>query len=141
MIKTAFIGMGYRGMQLLRLLRHIPAFRLEAFADPGVSDVGMTDVACYNRGDSDYLNMLEEQMPALVFVASPWQCHVQHAIHCVEHGADVALEIKGGLYLDEYKPLIELAERTGRRVYPLENTLFMRENLSIYNLVRAGVLG
>ena len=50
MIKTAFIGMGYRGMQLLRLLRHIPAFRLEAFADPGVSDVGMTDVACYNRG-------------------------------------------------------------------------------------------
>lgn len=141
MIKTAFIGMGYRGMQLLRLLRHIPAFRLEAFADPGVSDVGMTDVACYNRGDSDYLNMLEEQKPALVFVASPWQCHVQHAIHCVEHGADVALEIKGGLYLDEYKPLIELAERTGRRVYPLENTLFMRENLSIYNLVRAGVLG
>ena len=141
MIKTAFIGMGYRGMQLLRLLRHIPAFHLEAFADPGVSDVGMTDVACYNRGDSDYLNMLEEQMPALVFVASPWQCHVQHAIHCVEHGADVALEIKGGLYLDEYKPLIELAERTGRRVYPLENTLFMRENLSIYNLVRAGVLG
>lgn len=141
MIKTAFIGVGYRGMQLLRLLRHIPGFRILACADPGMEDVGMPDVACYNRGEHDYLNMLEEQTPDLVFVASPWQCHVQHAIHCVEHGADVALEIKGGLYLDEYKPLIDLARRTGRRVYPLENTLFMRENLSVYNMVRAGVLG
>ena len=141
MIKTAFIGVGYRGMQLLRLLRHIPGFRILACADPGIEDVGMPDVACYNRGEHDYLNMLEEQTPDLVFVASPWQCHVQHAIHCVEHGADVALEIKGGLYLDEYKPLIDLAERTGKRVYPLENTLFMRENLAVYNLVRAGVLG
>ena len=128
-------------MQLLRLLRRISGFRTVAFADPGIEDVGMPDVACYNRGEQDYLNMLEEQTPALVFVASPWQCHVRHAIHCVEHGADVALEIKGGLYLDEYKPLIDLARRTGRRVYPLENTLFMRENLSVYNMVRAGVLG
>ena len=120
MIKTAFIGVGYRGMQLLRLLRHIPGFRILACADPGMEDVGMPDVACYNRGEHDYLNMLEEQTLDLVFVASPWQCHVQHAIHCVEHGADVALEIKGGLYLDEYKPLIDLAERTGKRVYPLE---------------------
>ena len=36
----------------------------------------------------------------------------------------VALEIKGGLYIDEYTPLMELAEQHGCRVYPLENTLF-----------------
>lgn len=141
MIKTAFIGLGYRGMQLLRLLRHLPLFRVVAFADPGMEDIGMPGVACYNHGEYDYLNMLEEQTPRLVFVASPWQCHVKHAIHCVECGADVALEIKGGLYIDEYRPLIELAARTGRRIYPLENTLFMREILSVYRMVCAGVLG
>lgn len=141
MIKTAFIGVGYRGMQLLRLLCHIPVFRIVAVADPGVENVGMPDVVCYNHGEADYLNMLEEQAPRLVFVASPWQCHVQHAMRCVEQGADVALEIKGGLYVDEYRPLMELAARTGRRVYPLENTLFMRENLAVYNMVRAGLLG
>lgn len=141
MIKTAFIGVGYRGMQLLRLICHIPGFRVVAVADPGVEDVGMPDVVCYNRSDDDYLNMLAEQRPRLVFVASPWQCHVQHAMRCVEQGADVALEIKGGLYVDEYRPLIELAARTGHKVYPLENTLFMRENLAIYNMVQAGTLG
>lgn len=141
MIKTAFIGVGYRGMQLFRLLRCISGFRVVAVADPALTDIGMPDVCCYNSGEDDYLNMLDEQHPDLVFVASPWQCHVQHALHCVEHGADVALEIKGGLYLDEYRPLIECARRAGRKVYPLENTLFMRENLSVYTLVRAGLLG
>lgn len=141
MIKTAFIGVGYRGMQLLRLLRQIPGFRIVAVADPGIEDICMPDVACYNQGAEDYRVMLEEQSPSLVFVASPWQCHVQHAMHCVEQGADVALEIKGGLYVDEYRPLIALAARTGRRIYPLENTLFMRETLAVYTMARAGVLG
>ena len=141
MIKTAFIGVGYRGKQLLQLLRHLPAFRVVAVADPGLETSGLPDVCCYNRGEDDYLKMLEEHTPDLVFVASPWQCHVRHALQCVSGGCHVALEIKGGLYIDEYRPLIELAEQQGRRVYPLENTLFMRENLSLHNLIKAGVMG
>lgn len=57
--------------------------------------------------------MLKEHHPELVFIASPWQYHVQHALLCVEHGCHVALEIKGGLYIDEYTPLMELAEQHG----------------------------
>lgn len=141
MIKTAFIGVGYRGKQLLQLLQHLPAFRVVALADPSLEDSGLPDVCCYNRGEDDYLNMLEEHTPDLVFVASPWQCHVQHALQCVARGCHVALEIKGGLYIEEYEPLIKLAEQQGCHVYPLENTLFMRENLSLYNLIKAGVMG
>ena len=141
MIKTAFIGVGYRGKQLLQLLLHLPDFRVVALADPALEDSGLPGICCYNRGEDGYLNMLEEHKPDLVFVASPWQCHVRHALQCVSRGCHVALEIKGGLYIEEYQPLIELAEQQGCHVYPLENTLFMRENLSIYNLIRAGVMG
>lgn len=141
MIKTAFIGLGYRGKQLLKLLQHLPDFRVVAFADPGVECSDMPGVFCYNRDGDGYLDMLDRHTPDLVFVASPWQYHVQHALQCVERGCHVALEIKGGLYIDEYQPLIELAAQRGCRVYPLENTLFMRENLSVYNLVNAGLLG
>ncbi len=141
MIKTAFIGVGYRGKQLLRLLQSIPCFKIVAVADPGIEGIDIPDVSCYNRDGNDYLNMLEEQKPDLVFVASPWQCHVRHALHCVERGCQVALEIKGGLYIEEYQPLIELAEQNGCRIYPLENTLFMRENLSVLTMVEAGLLG
>lgn len=141
MIKTAFIGVGYRGKQLLRLLQSIPFFKIVAVADPGIEGKEVPGINCYNRNGNDYLNMLEEHAPELVFIASPWQWHVQHALHCVERGCHVALEIKGGLYINEYHPLIELAEQRGCRIYPLENTLFMRENLSVLTLVQSGLLG
>lgn len=141
MIKVAFIGVGYRGRQLLQLLQHLPAFRVVALADPGIGKEEFPGMKCYNRDENDYLNMLAEQAPDLVFVASPWQCHVPHALQCVERGCHVALEIKGGLYIDEYQPLIEQARRRACRVYPLENTLFMRANLSVCNMVASGLLG
>lgn len=33
-LKIAYIGMGYRGKQLLALTRHIPYFQVTAIADP-----------------------------------------------------------------------------------------------------------
>ena len=35
-VRTAFIGVGYRGKQLFRLLQNIPFFQVQAVADPGV---------------------------------------------------------------------------------------------------------
>lgn len=140
-IKTTFIGVGYRGMQLLKLLRHIPFFEIVAVADPEISDVGIPDIVCYNNGNDDYLNMLDVHKPDLVFVTSPWQYHVKHAMQSVDRGCHVALEIKGGLYLNEYQPLIDLAEQRGCRIYPLENTLFLREVMAVHEMVINGIFG
>lgn len=140
-INTAFIGAGYRGKQLLRLLQGIPYFEVVAVADPGLEGAELSGIACYNNGEEDYLNMLDRHRPELVFVTSPWQWHVHHALQCVERGCRVALEIKGGLYLDEYQPLIRLSEQKNCRVYPLENMLFRREILAVCKMVEAGILG
>ena len=140
-IKVAIVGLGYRGKQLWQLLRTLPFFRVVAVADPALSGVEYPEVVCYHHDGEAYRTMLKEQRPDLVFIASPWQCHVLHALACVEAGCDVALEIKGGLYLEEYAPLLQLAHERHRRVYPLENTLFMREILSVLTLVQAGLLG
>lgn len=74
-IKTAFIGVGYRGKQLLQLLQTFPVFEVVAVADPGIEGVDISGVTCYNDGDDDYLNMLDRHKPELVFVTSPWQFH------------------------------------------------------------------
>lgn len=140
-IRTAFIGVGYRGTQLMRLAQQISFFEIVAVADPGISSVDIPGVVCYNNGGEDYLNMLEQHKPELVFIASPWQYHVHHAMQCVERGCHVALEIKGGLYFGEYQPLITLSEQRSCHVYPLENTLFLREILAVYEMVAGGVLG
>ena len=139
-LKIAYIGMGYRGKQLLALTRHIPYFQVTAIADPEAheEDYG---VPCYNRGGDDYQRMIATHAPQLVFIASPWQLHVPHALYCLKAGCHVALEIKGGLSLHEYQPLIEQADVCGKEVFPLENTLFRQEVLAMYNRVREGVLG
>lgn len=139
-LKTACIGMGYRGRQLLALLRRIPFFRMVAIADPEACQADY-EVPCYNRDADDYQRMITEHAPELVFIASPWQLHVTHALYCVKHGCHVALEIKGGLSLHEYRPLEEAARSRQRRVFPLENTLFRHDILAMLNLVRSGLLG
>ena len=134
-IRTACIGLGYRGKQLLGLLQRIPFFRVVAVADPCLETKNVPDgIVCYDRGPDDYLRMLDEQRPQLVVVASPWALHVSHALACVRAGCHVALEIKGGLAEGEYSPLSALIRQTGLRLFPLENTLFRR-------VVQAGVLG
>ena len=139
-LKIAYIGMGYRGKQLLALTRHIPYFQVTAIADPEAREADY-DVPCYNQGGDDYQRMITLHTPQLVFIASPWQLHVTHALYCIQHGCHVALEIKGGLYLHEYQPLIEAAEAGKKKIFPLENTLFRQEILAMHNLVSAGELG
>lgn len=140
-IRTALIGVGYRGRQLCRLLQAMPAFDVVAVADPTACEADFKGMDCYNRSGDDYLHMLDEVKPHLVVVASPWQCHVRHALHAVEHGCHVALEIKGGAYVGEYDALAAKAEEKGRQIFPLENTLFMRESMAVARMVADGLLG
>ena len=140
-IRTVLIGFGYRGKQLWRLIQHIPYFNLVAIADPQLTPSEVKGIACYSNGGDDYQRMLCEQRPALAIIASPWHCHVKQTYDCLQAGCQVGLEIKGGLSINEYETVAQLARKKQLNVYPLENTLFMRENLAVYNMVQEGVLG
>lgn len=141
-IKTALIGLGYRGKQLLGLMSQIPHYEITAVADPCLDASALpAGVTGYSRGPEDYRRLLHEQRPQLVVIASPWTCHVEHALACVEAGSNVGLEIKGGLGIGEYNPLIRAVRQSACRVFPLENTLFMHEVLSVLNMVQSGLLG
>lgn len=138
-VKIAFIGFGYRGRQLLKLMRGIDFYDIVAIADKCEAQ-HPHDVAFY-QGDDAYIRMIDERRPDLVVVTSPWHLHVEQSIACVERGCDVALEIKGGLAMGEYDDLIRLANQRRRKVYPMENTLFMREILAVKRMADEGVLG
>lgn len=140
-IKTVLIGAGYRGRYLLGLMRSVAAFDVVAVADVK-ADVSLPEgVTLYSDGPDDYQRMIISESPELVVVASPWYCHVMHATFAVSHGAHVALEIKGGLRLGEYQSLLSVAARRSCLIFPLENTLFMRQTMAIKRLVDEGTLG
>ena len=140
-IKTCIIGLGYRGKRLLTLLSSIDDFDIVSVFDPCVDEDISMKYNSFSNGKDDYRNMILQCSPDLVIIASPWEYHVEQAMFAVLNGCHVALEVKGGLYIDEYKPLLEAAIEKGRNIYPLENTVFMREHMSMLNLINSGVLG
>lgn len=140
-IKTCIIGLGYRGKRLLTLLSSIDDFDIVSVFDPCVDEDISMKYNSFSNGKDDYRNMILQCSPDLVIIASPWEYHVEQAVFAVLNGCHVALEVKGGLYIDEYKPLLEAAIEKGRNIYPLENTVFMREHMSMLNLINSGVLG
>lgn len=140
-IKTCIIGLGYRGKRLLTLLSSIDDFDIVSVFDPCVDEDISMKYKSFSNGKDDYRNMILQCSLDLVIIASPWEYHVEQAMFAVLNGCHVALEVKGGLYIDEYKPLLEAAIEKGRNIYPLENTVFMREHMSMLNLINSGVLG
>lgn len=140
-IKTALIGFGYRGKQLLRLLRTIESYEIVGIADINGCGDSESPGASFYKGEEAYKMMLDEQQPNLVFITTPWHLHITHATECILRNCHVALEIKGGLCQDEYAPLQEIAQQKGVKVFPLENTLFMREILAVKRMVDEGALG
>lgn len=142
-MKTAIIGAGYRGRTLLGLLRGMPFFDVVAVADPLLGEMpsGDADVFAglrlYSDGPDDYRRMLAEERPELVFICSPWNCHIPQAIDCLKARCHVALEIRGGHELGEYQPLMGFPGK----VFPLENIIFRRDILAIREMVKAGLFG
>lgn len=148
-MKTAIIGAGYRGRTLLGLLRGMPFFDVVAVADPVLGDGLSGDANCaagaalfaglrvYSDGADDYRRMLADEHPELVFICSPFDCHIPQALDCLKAGCHVALEIRGGRLLGEYQPLMGFPGR----VFPLENLMFRRDILAVREMVRAGLFG
>lgn len=149
-MKTAIIGAGYRGRTLLGLLRGMPFFDVVAVADPVLREGLSGDANCaagaalfaglrvYSSGAGDYRRMLADEHPELVFICSPFDCHIPQALDCLKAGCHVALEIRGGRQLGEYQPL--MAGFPGK-VFPLENIIFRRDILAVREMVRAGLFG
>lgn len=140
-IRVAFIGLGYRGEYLYRLVRCIPTYEVVGIADPELRESDYPEVACYSRGEEDYRRMLAEARPQLTIIASPWALHTEQTLACLEAGSHVGLEVRGGSELGVYDALLETSARLGLTVYPLENAVFMRECLAVWRMVEAGALG
>ena len=149
-IRTAFIGLGYRGTYLLSLVNKIACYQVVAVAEPnpemlsGLQDLfaaGQSLPVVYGQGEDDYRRMLETEGLDLVFVCSPWHFHHSHAITVLNAGCHLALEVKGSLFEGEYRQLWQVAEARALNIYPLENTVFMRSVMAVWQMVEKGVFG
>ncbi len=141
MIRVAFIGLGYRGRYLHQLMQSLEGVEVVGLADPWLRAEDCPEGVRPFWGESGYEAMLEECQPHLVVVASPWHLHERHTLAALDAGADVALEIGGGSTLGQYDAIAKRTRQLGRKVYPLENAVFMRSSMAVGEMIRRGVFG
>ena len=77
----------------------------------------------------------------LVYTATPWEWHVPVCLAAMRNGKHAATEIPAAITLEECWQLVETAERTGKYCAMMENVNYMREEMAILRMVRAGLLG
>lgn len=150
-VRVGMIGMGRRGLPMLRLLLAIDGVEVRAVSDPyepATSNArklfAELDVALpvfYGAGENDYLNMLQRDDIDVVYIATPWAWHTPMAVACMDAGKHALVEVPAALTTDECWQLVETSERTRMLCMMMENVCYGREELMALNMVRQGVLG
>jgi len=150
-VRVGIVGVGNRGTYLLNVLMRIPGVRVNAVCDLSEDNVKRAaeavrkaqgiEPARYSKPPNDYAAMLKQDDIDAVLVATPTKWHCRMAIDAMKAGKHVATEVPAGFELDELWELVKTKEQTGKRYMLLENYLYMRTNLLVWKMARAGVFG
>ncbi len=148
-IKIAVIGIGCRGIGLLRYVLDMPDVEILAVCD--VRDDKLDDARKeYNirKRDmsgtlftKDYHEALAIKEVVAVINATSWAAHVDVAIAAMEAGKDVSVEVGGTNTIENCWRLVDACERTGKQCMMLENCNYGRRELATLNMARQGIFG
>lgn len=146
-IRVGFIGLGARGIELLRGVVLAQGERVTAVCDvyedraragaEAVRAAGQAEPAVY----LDYHEVIRDENVNAVIIATAWESHVEIALAAMHAGRAVAMEVGGAYRLRDCYDLVETWEKTGTPFMFLENCCFGRRELMVLNMVRQGIFG
>ena len=150
-VRIGLIGMGRRGLPMLRLFLAIDGVEIMAVSDPYApaidnakklfAELDVKHPDYYGDGEHDYRNMLQRDDIDAVYIATPWKWHTPMSVEAMEHGKHALVEVPAALTIDECWQLVDTSERTQLNCMMMENVCYGREELMALNMVRQGVLG
>ena len=109
MIKTAVVGAGYWGKNLLRVFQELGALHAICESNPGNPNlIPYKDTKLY----TDYLDLLSDSNVQAVAIASPAVTHCEMVKEALESGKDVYVEKPLALTVQEGQELVDIAEKT-----------------------------
>ena len=138
MIRIAIIGMGQRGKATLQRLRDIPQACVAYLCDSH-------DASCQDPSGpaflKDWRQVVAQPDIQLIYICTPWDCHVEIAVEAMKAGKHVALEIPAAMTLRECDLLVRTSLSTDRHCVMLENCCYDTWHLGVREMVRQGMLG
>ena len=150
-LRVGFVGVGARGLGLLRTFLSVPGVEVLAVcdidADALARAVALVEAmsgrkpAAYGRNQLDYRRLCERDDLDLVINATPWSFHLPVSLAAMRAGKHVATEVPAATTVDACWELVETSRRTGRWCTLLENTCYFRNVMMLSVMVRQGLFG
>lgn len=150
-LRLGFIGTGLRGQTHLDLTLRRTDCEVAAIAEPDpvmrdrafqqIARAGKPKPDVYDRGDYDYLRLLQDRNIDAVVISSPWEWHAPQCIAAMQAGKYVGVEVRGAFSLDDCWQLVRTHEATGTHLMLLENVCYRRDVMAVLQMVRAGLFG
>ena len=150
-VRVGMIGVGGRGLSLLHNLLHIEGVRVTSIYDRDrrkaenararVVAAGQAVPAIYAADEEACRRLCARDDLDVIYIATPWESHVAHAVTAMEHGKHAAVEVPAATTLDDCWQLVETSERARRHCIQLENCCYGYNEMLVNRLVHAGLLG
>lgn len=153
-VKVAFIGLGNRGSDHLKL---VDALCPDKATITAICDVQQEKVdaaleelkksghgqtpTVYSGNTDGWKEMIRRDDIDLVIIATPWEDHAPMSILSMQNGKHVAVEVPIAYTLEDLWKLVDTAEETQRNCMMMENVCYGDEELWLLNMARQGVLG
>ena len=146
MKRLAIVGASSRAFHMF--VRGLAPMRGKAVEFVGVYDPNQTRCRVFQKeiGDglkiyADFDQMMREQMPDGVIVASTDNTHAEYVIRALDFGVDVYSEKPLTNTFENCLAIREAERRSGKKVYVTFNCRFMPYFVKLKELVRSGMIG
>lgn len=150
-VRVGVVGVGNRGMHLVRTLLQLPKVEVRAVCDlvieratnaqDIVEKAGGTRPEAYANGDRDWERLVTRDDLDAVICATSWEWHTPVAAGTMRAGKYAATEVPAAVTLDECWQLVRVSEETGMPCMMLENVCYFENALTLLRMVREGVFG
>lgn len=150
-LRVGMIGVGLRGTNHLRNLLQRKDVEITAVCDIDPERINIALKAIdeakgkkplvFNKGDVDYLNLLELKEVDAVIISTPWLWHTRMTKDAMLAGKYAGVEVSAANTMEECWDLVNTYETTGTHMMILENVNYRRDVLAVLNMVRQNVFG
>ena len=152
-IRLGFVGVGDRGAYHLDAALGIEGVEVPALCDikPSylhrakrwVEESGQPTPQLYDRGETDFMRLCEEEDLDAVICATSWEWHAPICLAAMRNDKHAVSEVPIVLTVDEAWEVVETYEKTGKwATLALEQAMLeSNDGLTLLNMVQKGVLG
>lgn len=141
-IKVGIAGAVRRGSSFFGAFEHNPHTVITALCD--TNEDGLASTASAHGIEQTYTNyetMLDKAGLDVVVVGTPMHLHAQQSIAALERNISVLCEVTAAVSIEECRRVVDARKRSKATYMMAENYCYIRSNILVGEIIRAGLLG